>query len=67
MIAAEVALSVMLLGIAVLFAKGFQDYVSPAFQLPDDRVLTATLFLDLDASDLKEGGAATVSAAPDGR
>jgi len=61
MIAAEVALSVMLLGIAVLFAKGFQDYMSPAFQLPDDRVLTATLFLDLDASDLKEGGAATVS------
>ncbi len=41
MIASEVALSVALLGTAVLFAQGFRSYVDPDFHLPDDRVLTA--------------------------
>lgn len=46
MIAAEVALSVALLGGATLFAEGFRRYVDPAFELPDDRVLTARFGLD---------------------
>jgi predicted permease len=61
MIAAEVALSVALLGGAALFARGFQLYLNPTFQLPDDRVLTARLVLDLDEAALVEGGAATVA------
>lgn len=61
MIAAEVALSVALLGAAVLFARGFQRYLDPAFDLPEERVLTARLTLDLDEGDLVEGGASTVS------
>lgn len=49
MIASEVALSVALIGIAVLFAQGFRMYVTPAFRLPEDRVLTARLAFDPDA------------------
>ncbi len=61
MIAAEVALSVALLGSATVFAQGFQRYVEPSFDLPDDRVLTARLVLDLDEEELVPGGSATVS------
>jgi len=61
MIAAEVALSVALLGIALLFARGFQLYVTPEFDLPDDRVLTAQLYMEVPEIELVEGGAATVA------
>ena len=61
MIAAEVALSVALLGSAALFAQGFQRYVDPGLQLPDERVLTARLRLDLEEEDLPVGGASTVA------
>lgn len=50
MIASEVALSVALIGIAVLFAQGFQMYVTPAFRLPEDRVITARLYVDPEAA-----------------
>ena len=46
---------------AQIVARGFQRYVEPAFDLPDERVLTARLVLDLDEVDLVEGGAATVA------
>ena len=59
MIAAEVALSVALLGASTLFALGYQRYLQPAFDLPEDRVLTARLTLDLTDADLPEGGAST--------
>ncbi|MEK9499641.1 ABC transporter permease [Gaopeijia maritima] len=52
MIGAEVALSVALLGSALLFAEGFRRYVDPAFDLPDDRVLTARFGLDPSPSTL---------------
>lgn len=61
MIAAEVALSVALLGSATLFAQGFQRYMDPTFDLPDQRVLTARLDLDLSEDELTEGGAPTVA------
>ena len=60
MILAEVALSVALLGTAAVYAKGFQSYVDPSFHLPDDRVLTARIVMDVEASHLVEGGASTV-------
>lgn len=43
MIAAQVALSVGLLGAAIVFARGFESYINPNFHLPDGRVLTATV------------------------
>lgn len=52
MIATEVALSVALLGSALLFAEGFRRYVDPEFDLPDDRVLTARFGLDPSPSSL---------------
>lgn len=61
MIAVEVALSVGLLGAAVLFAEGFRSYVDPAFHLPDERVLTARIDIQVDSADLQPGGARTVA------
>ncbi len=61
MIAAEVALSVALLGSALLFTQGLRSYVGPAFDLPDERVLTARIAMDLDETDLRTGGASTVA------
>lgn len=61
MIAVEVALSVGLLGAAVLFAEGFRSYVDPAFHIPDERVLTARIDIQVDSADLQLGGAASVA------
>jgi putative ABC transport system permease protein len=61
MIAAEVALSVALIGAAVIFWRAFQDHSEPNFHLPAERVLAAAVFSVMDASDLPEGGAPTVS------
>lgn len=47
MIVTEVALSVALLGVAVLFGRGFESYLDPDFHLPDDRVLTARIAVEL--------------------
>lgn len=60
MIAVEVALSVALLGTALVFVQGFRAYVEPAFALPDDRVLTARVRMDVEERDLEEDGAASV-------
>jgi predicted permease len=60
MIVVEVALSVALLGAAALFAEGFRAYANPEFDLPDDRVLTARLAIDLSRDEIPEGGGATV-------
>jgi len=61
MIAAEVALAVALLGASTLFALGYQRYLQPAFDLPEERVLTARLTLDRADFDLSDGGPATVA------
>jgi len=61
MIAAEVALSVALIGAAVIFWRAFQDHSEPSFHLPAERVLAAGVYSVMEASDLPEGGAATVS------
>ena len=64
MIAVEVALSVALLGTAVVFAQGFRAYVRPAFQLPERQVLTAELYLtakDSVASDRSDSVVATIT------
>lgn len=61
MIAMEVALSVALLGTGIVFAQGFRAYVDPVANLPEDRVLTARLVLDITPEDLQEGGAPTVA------
>ena len=60
MILTEVALSVALLGAAVLFGQGFRAYVSPDFTLPEARVLTARIAHDVRTEDLTPGGAASV-------
>lgn len=41
MIVIEVAVSVALLGYAAVFAQGYRAYLEPAFDLPEDHVLTA--------------------------
>lgn len=51
MIFLEVAMSVALLGAAALFAEGFRSYVDPDFHLPDDRVLTAQVAVDLQGNE----------------
>ena len=57
MIVVQVALSVAMLGFGALFARGFQAYVSPIFNLPDDEVLVARVGLDIPgAGAVNEGG-----------
>ncbi len=59
MIAVEVGLSVALLGVAIMFARGFAAFVDPVFNIPEDRVLTAQIYVDVTEADLSVGGART--------
>jgi len=61
MILTEVALSVALLGFAILFVQGFRAYVDPSFDLPEERVLTARVFVDLPAGGEREGTTASAA------
>ncbi|NNF27776.1 MAG: FtsX-like permease family protein [Gemmatimonadetes bacterium] len=59
MIVVQVALSVAMLGFGAQFARGFQAYVTPVFDLPDDEVLVARVVLDLPAAGNAEEGSRT--------